>query len=410
MIHIVDKSACCGCHACVQRCPKHCITMREDEEGFLYPFVDQSLCIDCGLCERVCPVLCQGEARQPLKVYAAKNPDEEVRMSSSSGGVFTALAEQVLDEGGVVFGVRFDENWDVVHDYVDNKKNLVAFRGSKYVQSNVGTCFQKAESFLKEGRKVLFSGTPCQIAGLRLFLRKEYDNLLTVDLICHGVPSPKVWRTYLEETIARQCEKNSVFSHSTVEKKSLIKGISFRDKRLGWKKYSFSLTLSTTEGSGDKNTVFLSDVLTQNIFLQGFLHDLYLRPSCHACPSKCFKSGSDLTIADYWGIGRYYKDFDDDRGVSLLLVNTSKGEDFQSKLLLDGFETSYMEALSGNRSMRYSAAVPKYREEFWKLFHRDGTAVIESICKKMRPGVFRKGLSLGKRIVKKCIKIVVREN
>ena len=134
MIHIVDKSACCGCNACVQRCPKHCITMREDEEGFLYPFVDQSLCIDCGLCERVCPVLRQGEARKPLKVYAAKNLNEEVRMSSSSGGVFTVLAERVLDEGGVVFGVRFDENWDVVHDYVDNKKDLVAFRGSKYVQ------------------------------------------------------------------------------------------------------------------------------------------------------------------------------------------------------------------------------------------------------------------------------------
>lgn len=409
MIHIVDKSACCGCNACVQRCPKHCITMREDEEGFLYPFVDQSLCIDCGLCERVCPVLRQGEARKPLKVYAAKNLNEEVRMSSSSGGVFTALAERVLDEGGVVFGVRFDENWDVVHDYVDNKKDLVAFRGSKYVQSNVGTCFQKAESFLKEGRRVLFSGTPCQIAGLRLFLKKEYDNLLTVDLVCHGVPSPKVWRTYLEETIARQCEKNSVFSHSTVKRKSLIKGISFRDKRLGWKKYSFSLTLSTTEGSGAKNTVFLSDVLTKNIFLQGFLHDLYLRPSCHACPSKCFKSGSDLTIADYWGIGRYYKDFDDDRGVSLLIVNTSKGENFQSELLINAFETSYEEALSGNRSMKHSAAIPRYRNEFWKLFHRDGTVAIENICKKMRPGMFRKGISLGKRIVKKCMRIVIRE-
>lgn len=408
MISIRHKKDCCGCNACVQRCPKQCITMREDEEGFLYPFVDQSLCIDCGLCERVCPVLRQGEARKPLQVYAAKNPNEEVRMSSSSGGVFTALAERVLDAGGVVFGVRFDENWGVVHDYVDNKKDLVAFRGSKYVQSNVGTCFQKAESFLKEGRRVLFSGTPCQIAGLRLFLKKEYDNLLTVDLVCHGVPSPKVWRVYLEETIARQCEKNSVFSHSIVERKSLIKGILFRNKRLGWKKFSFSLTLSTTEGSGAKNTVFLSDVLTKNIFLQGFLHDLYLRPSCHACPSKCFKSGSDLTIADYWGIERYYKDFDDDRGTSLVLVNTSKGEDFYLQLPVDGFETSYAEALSGNRSMEHSVAVPKYRDEFWKLFHRDGTVAIENICKKMCPGMFRRGLLGGKRIVKKCIKIVVR--
>lgn len=225
MIHVVDKYACCGCHACVQRCPKHCITMREDEEGFFYPFINETLCLDCGLCEKVCPVLQQDEARRPLKVYAAKNPDDRVRMLSSFGGVFTMLAEQILDEGGVVFGARFDENWDVVHSYVDNKKDLEVFRGSKYVQSYIGDCFQKAECFLKEGRKVLFSGTPCQIAGLRLFLRERYDNLLTVDLVCHGVPSPKVWRTYLNETIARQCEKNrfclSLFAEEDVSKRTI---------------------------------------------------------------------------------------------------------------------------------------------------------------------------------------------
>lgn len=401
MIFIQYKTDCCGCHACVQRCPKHCITMREDEEGFLYPFVDSSLCIDCGLCEKVCPVFNLGEERKPLKVYAAKNIDDEIRMSSSSGGVFTVLAERVLDENGVVFGARFDESWNVVHDYVENRKDLAAFRGSKYVQSRIGDCFQKVESFLKNDRKVLFSGTPCQIAGLRLFLRKEYDNLLTVDLVCHGVPSPKIWRAYLEETIARECGKNTVFSHSNVERISLVKDISFRDKRLGWKKFSFSLTLSTPVGSGEKNSVFLSDVLTKNTFLQGFLHDLYLRPSCHACPVKCFKSGSDLTIADYWGIDCYYKDFDDDRGTGLVLVNTSKGEEFYSKLSIDDFETSYLEALNGNPSMEHSAVVPKYRDEFWKLFYKDGIAAIEIVCKKMRPGMFRRMLSIGKRIIKK---------
>ena len=210
MIEIKEKAFCCGCNACVQRCPKQCISMHEDEEGFLYPRVDKTICIECGLCEKVCPVINQNEPRKPLKVYAAYNKDEKIRRESSSGGVFTAIAEQVIDEGGIVFGACFDENWEVKHDYTETKEGLKAFRGSKYVQSRIKDNYQKAEHYLKEGRKVLFSGTPCQIAGLKKYLCKEYENLLTVDFICHGVPSPKVWRMYLNETIARQCGKNTV--------------------------------------------------------------------------------------------------------------------------------------------------------------------------------------------------------
>lgn len=211
MIRIYNKHDCCGCNSCVQRCPKSSITMREDEEGFLYPDVDESTCIDCGLCETVCPVIHQSTVRKPIAVCAAKNKDEKIRLSSSSGGAFTALAESVIDEDGVVFGAKFDEDWSVVHDYMETREGLAAFRGSKYVQSRIGDSFKKAEQFLKAGRKVLFSGTPCQIAGLKRFLRKEYDNLLTVDFICHGVPSPGVWREYLKEETARQCGgKNTV--------------------------------------------------------------------------------------------------------------------------------------------------------------------------------------------------------
>ena len=211
MINIIDKKNCCGCNACVQHCPKSCVTMQEDEEGFLYPIVDQEACIDCGLCEKVCPVLNQGEERKPLQVYAANNPNEEIRMQSSSGGVFTLLAETIIQEGGVVFGARFNDDWEVIHDYTETKEELAAFRGSKYVQSRIGDSYCQAEQFLKKGRKVLFTGTPCQIAGLNLFLRKEYGNLLTVDFICHGVPSPGVWKSYLEELIALQGNrKNTV--------------------------------------------------------------------------------------------------------------------------------------------------------------------------------------------------------
>lgn len=329
MIEIKDKSQCCGCNACVQRCPKQCIAMCEDEEGFLYPEVDEAICIDCGLCENVCPVINQADARIPLQVYAAKNTDEKIRMHSSSGGVFSILAEQTIKQGGVVFGARFDENWEVKHDYTETIDGVSVFRGSKYVQSKTGDTFKQAEQFLKQNRKVLFSGTPCQIVALKRYLKKEYENLLLVDFICHGVPSPGVWRKYLKQVIALTCDKNTVSSHLKLllsERNALVEGISFRDKRLGWQKYSFSLTLSTTDESGNKNTVSLSESLNENLFMRGFLANLYLRPSCYACPANKGKSGSDITLGDYWGISSLMPDYDDDKGISAISVNTEKGK------------------------------------------------------------------------------------
>lgn len=207
MIELKDKKNCCGCASCVQRCPKHCISLIEDEEGFLYPKVDLETCIDCGLCEKVCPVLNKDEKREPLAVYAANNKDEEIRKSSSSGGIFTLLAENIISRGGVVFGARFNEKWEVVHDFVEKTEDLTLFRGSKYVQSKIGDTYYKASLFLKEGRQVLFSGTPCQIAGLRKYLRKDYDNLLTIDFICHGAPSPGVFRTFLRDELQKAARK-----------------------------------------------------------------------------------------------------------------------------------------------------------------------------------------------------------
>jgi coenzyme F420-reducing hydrogenase beta subunit len=178
--------------------------MQEDIEGFLYPEVDAERCCDCGLCNNACPVINRGETRKPLYVYAAKSRDEEIRRQSSSGGIFTLLAERVLDENGIVFGAHFDKNWEVTHSYVETKEGLGLFRGSKYVQSRIGESYLQAQQFLEKGDKVLFSGTPCQISGLKLFLGKKYDNLLTVDFVCHGVPSPKVWHMYLSQLIDNQ--------------------------------------------------------------------------------------------------------------------------------------------------------------------------------------------------------------
>lgn len=327
MIQIEEKKYCCGCNACVQICPRQCIVMQEDNEGFLYPHVDKKNCINCHLCEKVCPTLNQSKPREPLKVYAAINKNEKIRMGSSSGGIFTALAEKIIDEGGVVFGARFDNKWDVIHDYVENKEELERFRGSKYVQSRIEDNYKKAEYFLKTGRKVLFTGTPCQIAGLKLFLRKPYDNLLTVDFICHGVPSPSVWRQYLNEEISRLCDRrNLVWPQPTNERDIQVESISFRDKALGWKKFSFALKLSTTKENGEKYSFSFHTPLNKNLFLKGFLSNLFLRPSCHSCCVKQLKSGSNLTIGDFWNIALYDQSIDDNKGLSIIIINDSQGE------------------------------------------------------------------------------------
>ena len=224
MISFSKKEDCCGCNACVQRCPKQCITMQTDKEGFWYPVVNKEDCNNCGLCEKVCPVINQRESCKPIKTFAAINKDEETRLASSSGGIFSLFAEETLNAGGVVFGAAFNKNWDVEHIEIETLDGIEKLRGSKYTQSNIGNCYKKAERYLKEGRKVLFSGTPCQIAALKLFLKKDYEGLTTIDVVCHGVPSPEVWKKYLNETIEKEnwnkIGKNSVFSAQSGEEKS----------------------------------------------------------------------------------------------------------------------------------------------------------------------------------------------
>lgn len=361
MVHIKKKTLCCGCSACVQVCPKQCISLYEDKEGFLYPCVDKTKCIECGLCEKVCPCLGDSSEREPKVVYAAKNSNENIRLKSSSGGVFTLLAEKVINAGGVVFGARFDENWDVELSYTETIEGLSAFRGAKYIQAQVGTTFIEAERFLKAGRKVLFSGTPCQIKGLLKYLRKDYDNLLTVDFVCHGVPSPKVWRLYLKEEIeriARQGDdgKNIVLSSLVMP---TIKGINFRDKSSGWKKYSFTLQLTKALAEGEQNSVLRSNKFYENPFMQAFLSDLILRPSCYACPAKSGKSSSDITIGDFWGIEHIKPEIDDDKGVSLVMVHNEKCIYYLNSSSM--IELAYQDALNGNLRIAKSVVRPLYR-------------------------------------------------
>jgi NAD-dependent dihydropyrimidine dehydrogenase PreA subunit len=382
MIEITQKEQCCGCSACVHICPKHSISFQEDKEGFLYPKVDLETCVDCGLCEKVCPIINQDPEREPQKVYAAKNYDESIRLKSSSGGVFTLLAEKIIGEGGVVFGARFNENWEVIHDYTDTIEGLEPFRGSKYVQSAIGESYKQAKSFLNAGRKVMFTGTPCQIAGLKKFLRKGYENLLTVDFVCHGVPSPLVWRMYLKEEIGRQGKVEHNTGLATNKDAPVLTGVNFRDKSHGWKKYSVVLNFLKASAAGEVRSV-LSSVFTDNDYMRAFLANLSLRPSCYNCPAKAGKSGADITIGDFWGIENILPDLNDDRGMSVL-VNYSeiKCLPLISELYLHSI--SYPEILVCNPCLVESVDKPVNRGFFFSQLMRKGFnyAVNSTFCTK----------------------------
>lgn len=301
---LAEKEHCTGCSACASICPKSCITMVPDKEGFWYPGIDLKSCINCGLCEKVCPILHRGEpAREPPLAYAAFHRDEMIRMESSSGGVFIAFAEKVIGRGGVVFGARFDDSFHVVHGMAETRQELEAFRGSKYVQSEIGNTYKQAKDFLDQSRLVYFSGTPCQIGGLKAFLGKEYENLICQDLICHGVPSPKVWEKYVA---FREAEAGAP-----------VRAISFRDKTKGWKRFSLSVRF--------QNGREYRELLDRDSYQQAFLNNVDLRPSCYKCAFKSLRRQSDVTLADFWGVETIFPELCDDKGVSLLLVHSEKG-------------------------------------------------------------------------------------
>lgn len=353
MIEIKDKKGCCGCTACQQICPKRCITMQPDDEGFLYPAVDINACIDCGMCEKVCPELNRNIKTKPLATYAAINPDLHVRMKSSSGGIFSMLAEETIEDGGVAYGAAFDRDWSVRHIKVESSEVLASLRGSKYLQSNLGDIFKDIRTELNSGRRVLFSGTPCQISGLKKFLRKDYPNLTTVDFVCHGVPSPTVWHSYLKESSQNQI--------------AAITDISFRDKKNGWKNYEVSIESK----KGDNKTIN-SETFNRNPYIQAFLANLTLRPSCYDCPVKGCSSRSDITLGDFWGIEHIDPSVDDDRGVSLVMVNTSKGNELIQRLGIELKDEEYDLAVRYNPSIAKSVNIPPYRPLFMKTFKSNG--------------------------------------
>lgn len=373
-ISIIDKHKCSGCNACAEICPKQCISMEADKLGCRYPQVDVSRCIECGACLRVCPFINPAEPAIPQECYAAVNENTDERMRSSSGGVFIALARLVIAEGGVVFGAMFDAQWNVVHVAAETIEDVLPMVGSKYVQSNTSDTFAQAKAALEADRKVLYSGTPCQIAGLRHFLRKDYDNLLAVEVICHGVPVPTVWQSYLNEEAPRPHGDEKIrFRTPLKDQNDRIAGVSFRDKRNGWKKYGFALRLAVACDS-KKNSVSPSiyQPFKENAFMKAFLRNWSLRPSCYDCQAKSGRSHADLTIGDFWGVERHPELPDDDRGTSCVVVRSPKGADAIKLTELRLVGCDYTSVLKGNPSIEASVAETDRALRFMRLFLHHG--------------------------------------
>lgn len=383
MINITQKANCCGCGACAQVCPKKCITMEPDSEGFLYPVVDTQTCVDCGLCEKVCPILNKAEpVCQDVEAFAAYTKDREVRETSSSGGIFSALAQQILAQKGVVFGAAFAEDFSVHHIKIEHPEELERLRGSKYVQSRMECTYQEAKHLLQAGRAVLFSGVACQIAGLKAFLGKEYDNLYTVDVLCHGVPSPKVWQMYVRNQERHYGGKTT--------------GVSFRDKRSGWKAYSVTMSFQNGGEYSAKNA--------QNHYMRMFIGDVCLRPSCHSCRFKDIPRGSDLTIGDAWGIQKHMPDMDDDRGTSVVLVNSEKGRQLWAQVAPEMHvkQGQLHVLLPPTADSRKPVRKHPNRKRFFAGLNQG--ADVEQLVKLTKKPLLRRLLSAGKKCLKRLKK------
>ena len=362
MIKISDIHRCCGCGGCVQVCPHNCIRMVEDEEGFLYPEVDVDKCIDCGLCEKVCP--CQNDLDiQPSlkKTYALKDNDDS-RVKSSSGGAFASIASYVLSQGGIVYGATLGPRKEVLHVAIESEAELDRLRGSKYAQSNLGGTYSDIKKHLIAGRLVLFSGVSCQVKGLKTFLRKDYENLLTVEILCHGVSSPGIYHKYLNEICAKYKKEREE-----------MENIFFRNPKI-WKEFILSIQL--------KDGWVLKGPL-DNAFMKGFSTNLIVRPSCFDCQAKCLKAGSDVLLGDFWCLEYLDEEFTDNKGVSLVIMNTPKGVDLISHLDSEVKEFKYEQALLGNRNIEHSQKEPQNRRAFFESykFSNDYTSTIISFTK-----------------------------
>lgn len=306
-LNIIPYNTCTGCGACSAICPRTCIKMTEDELGFEIPVINSTLCIHCEFCKKVCPVYNDYGAkinRVPLRVIAAKNKEMSVVTKSSSGGIFSAFAENIINRKGIVYGVALTNTLKAEHVRIEDIESIIKVRGSKYIHSTSSNAFSTIKSDLKSNRLVLFSGTPCQIAALRQYLRLDYPNLLCIEVVCHGVPTHLAFQKYIK--------------YLENKHKSEIIDVNFRDKAKGWENNRISFKFA--------NGKILSQRSSQNLFAQGYINNLFVRDSCTDCRFKALKSNADVTLGDMWGVENMLPNYNATGGVSLICVNSLNGE------------------------------------------------------------------------------------
>lgn len=368
-----DISKCCSCFACKDACPKEAITIEMDKAGFLYPVIDIEKCVSCGLCSKVCGYKKGNDGNKPVKVYAAASKSNAVLMNAASGGMFSVMARQLVKNGGIACGssmCRTDNGFEVKHIFVDNENDLKKLAGSKYVKSSTDGAFKEAEKLLRAGKKLIFSGTPCQIAALKSFLRKDYDNLITVDLICHGVPSLKFFNDYI----------------SFYEKKNscTVMDFRFRDKSRGQ-----GMNYRITEKSGEKIRERVKNGKLSSYFGM-FLKSAIYMESCYSCPYASEERVSDITIGDYWGIYQEHADeiakagLDNRKGISCVLINTDKGCEFWDKIngSLNYFESEFGKVAAHNDQLLNPSSKAANRKKILRAYVNSGYKAVDEIYSK----------------------------
>lgn len=393
MEKVCKQELCNGCGACAAVCTAGCIQMLADAEGFLRPVIRPENCIDCNRCQRVCPVLAQENTANGTTVaYAAIHTDADIRYGSTSGGVFSLLCQWIFERGGIVYGAAYDEKFDVVHCPAENMEQVHKLRGAKYAQSYLNDCYTQVRRQLEAGRYVLFSGTPCQVGGLRAYLGKDYEKLLLVDLICHGVPSPKVWQHYIAYRSIQDAQG---------EKPAAI---NLRSKETGWPRYSIRFDYPSGQ--------FYSAYNFQDPYLRGFVGNLCLRPSCYDCRFKGDTRISDFTLGDYWGVWDQRPEYHDEKGTSLVLLHTEKAKQCWEQIAgqLKAEQVDVQEALKDNPSALESSKRPSARELFFACYeNEDFLQLITRILpvkKEMKKTIWYKLIRLPYRVAKKVVRLL----